>query len=410
MWSKMMNAYKTERQSSQKEIENQKQDRLTMSLKQRQQNDMMGWKINRDIVMDVYTNPEKWGDVNPGESFPLWQDQISLFEKEWNQFYEKLNAAYGVPLKGRPAVDEATRHNPEKYKDVLAAHETYVAQIAAGRRPANPEAVKGNPPKAPKPLPKWQDIVRIDPITGKPTPELPEPWKKMSADKFKNYAEDGEMSHFFSGKSTTPTAEATLGGKSDLEQEYEMGLIVDAMVKGVASSKNSQKEMVQSFIEKLKELGIETKDFDISNRAQYAQVQKQLKDLKKGAMDEAYQYTEQLENQDKKNPTYVARREQLKAQKKARLSAEAQTATTEISDTFQISQMSPAVQQRLVLSALEKDEGASVYLTETNAINIDQLMREQKSTNKIISESHQQMASSMDKQREFLPQITECRF
>ena len=72
--------------------------------------------------------------------------------------------------------------------------------------------------------------------------------------------------------------------------------------------------------------------------------------------------------------------------------------------------MSPAVQQRLILAALEKDEGASVYLTETNAINIDQLMREQKSTNKIISESHQQMASSLEKQREFLPQMAECQF
>ena len=61
-----------------------------MSLKERQAQADMSWSLNRDIMLDVYQNPEKWGEVNKGESFPLWQDQITLFEKQWNQFYEKL--------------------------------------------------------------------------------------------------------------------------------------------------------------------------------------------------------------------------------------------------------------------------------------------------------------------------------
>ena len=72
--------------------------------------------------------------------------------------------------------------------------------------------------------------------------------------------------------------------------------------------------------------------------------------------------------------------------------------------------MSPTVQQRLVLSALEKDEKATVYLTETNAINIDQLMRERRSTDKIMAESYQKLDSSLEKQREALPKMGECSF
>ena len=173
---------------------------------------------------------------------------------------------------------------------------------------------------------------------------------------------------------------------------------------------DTQKKIAQPFAEKLAKLGIDTTNFDISDRTQYSRIQKELKELKKKAIKEAYAYTERLENQDKTNPSYVARRNQLKTQKQARLSAEAKAATAGISDTFQISQMSPVMQQRLTLSALEKDEGASVYLTQTNALNIDQLMREQKSTDKIIAESYQQVEAAMEKQQGAMPQMAECHF
>jgi hypothetical protein len=340
--------------------------------------------------------------VNKGEAFPLWKDQIALFEKQWNQFYENLNAAYGEPLKGRPAVDEETRHNAQKYNEVLAAHKVYVAQISKGKKPLNPAIDRENPPKAPKGLPRWQDIVRLDPLTGKASPELPEPWKQMSNSKSQNNSENGEMSQFF--------ASGNSQNKSDLESEYEMMLAVDSMEKGVAGSSNTQQKMVQSFVDKITPLGIKTENFDISDRAQYLDVQKQLKELKKAAMKEAYQYVEKLEQQDRESPELVVKRKQLMAQKQARLSPEAQTAVSNMEGIVQISQMSPTVQQRLVLSALEKDENASVHLTQTNALNIDQLMREQKSTNKIIAESQKQIKTSMEKQREMLPQMSKCQF
>ena len=129
----------------------------------------------------------------------------------------------------------------------------------------------------------------------------------------------------------------------------------------------------------------------------------------KDAIEKAYKYVERLEKQDKNSPELVAKREQLQAQKRARLSAEAQAALG-ADGVIQMSQMSPSVQQRLVLSALEKDSGASVHLTQTNAVNVDQLMREQRSTDKIIAESYQQVSSVMEKQRTDMPQIGECHF
>ena len=409
VWDKAVKTYEERRQKKQNKLNDPKIDKLTLSLQERLEEQSMGWTISRDILVDIYKNPENWGAVTKDGAFPLWQDQISLFEKKWNEFYETLNSAYGVSSKGRPAVDEETRHNAQKYDEVVTAHKAYVNQISQGKKAVKNPIVNQKPPKAPTPLPKWEDIVRVDEITGKPIPELPEPWKQMSENGFKNYAEGGEMATFFDGKSLTPASNAGVKHESDLEDEYNMRLVVDSLEQGALGGKDAQQKMVQPFVEQLKELGIEVQDFDISNRAQYAELQKQLNELKGEAMEEAYKYVARLEEQDAKNPDYVARRKKLNDKKTARLSPEAQQAVG-TSDIIQMSQMSPAVQQRLVLAALEKDEKATVYLTETNAINIDQLMRERRSTAKIIAESHEKLNSALEKQREMLPGKGECSF
>ena len=411
VWNKALSVYEQKRLVKQNKQNDPNIDKLTLSLRDRLDNESTGWTISRDILMDLYENPERWGAVNKEGAFPLWQDQISLFDKKWNQFYEELNASYGAPLKGRPAVDEETRHNVQKYDKVLAAHKAYVAQISAGKGKNTAKVATQNPPRAPKGLPRWQDIARIDPMTGKVTPEMPAPWKEMSSEKFKDYSDGGEMASFFEGKSLTPTDMAKADWKSALEQEYELNLAVDSIENGIKMGLNSQKEMIQPFIERLKENGVVVNDdFDISDRNQYMDVQKQLIDLKKKAMEDAYKYVERLEQQDKTHPKYAEKRKKLMTQKQARLSSEAQRAGADISDAIQVGQMSPIVQQKMTLAALEKDEKGSVYLTETNAINVDQLMRERKSTDKIIKESYQQVSAALEKQNGSLPQIEKCEF
>lgn len=410
VWGKMMDTYAQRRQSSDEKQQANKTDGLKKTLKERYAESNTAWSIGRDIMMDVYSNPENWGSVKSGESFPLWKDQEVLFEQQWDQFYEKLNASYGAPLKGRPAVDEETRHNAQKYDTVLAAHKAYVAKISAGKDKNKTAIASANPPRAPKPLPKWQDIVKVDPLSRQVIPEMPEPWKQMAENNFENYSGSGEMGVFFNGKTLQPTAQATAGGKSELETEYEMNLALDSLDKGALGTAEQQNKMVKPFVQKLSKVGIQMPDFDISNRAQYLSVQKQLKEMKKQAIIEAYQYVDLLEKQDKEEPELVAKRSKLQAAKQARLSAEAQNETKGLGDVIQIQQMSPVSQQRLVLSALEKDEYATVFLTETNAINVDQMMREQEATDKIIQESFQQVADSMDKQRETIPEIRKCQF
>ena len=101
-------------------------------------------------------------------------------------------------------------------------------------------------------------------------------------------------------------------------------------------------------------------------------------------------------------------RQDRQAKKQAKLSEKAQQALEESDAIVQISQMSPVMQQKFVIAALEKDENALVYITETNAIDIDQMIRERQETNKIIAESHKQMETAYDKQVKNMPEITSC--
>ena len=403
-WNKMMNAYEQQRQGAEEKLDDKNQMFSTSS--QDREKDLVGWNVGRSIMMDVYKNPEKWGELKSDASFPLWRDQIFLYEKQWNQFYENLNNAYGVPKTGRPNVAEDVRYNPQKYGQVLAAHRAYVSQISKGKKVAS-SVQNAQPPKAPDPLPKWQDIVRAD-SKGRVYPEMPEPWKEMSKNEFKNYSPNGEMAEFFEGKSLRPTEAAQAGAESDLEKEYNIVLATDALQKGFAGAATSQNEMMQPVVKKLNKVGINTDGLDITDSRQYLDILKQLKALKKQSIAEAYSYIEKLEEQDKNNPELVERRKSQSQQQVNRVSKQAQSVGADIEGILQSGQTSPTTKQKLILHALEKDEDALVYLTETNAVDVDQLIRERRSTDKLIAESQQQYDYTLDQQEKAISSMSGC--
>lgn len=202
---------------------------------------------------------------------------------------------------------------------------------------------------------------------------------------------------------------AQTGGKtSDLEKEYTMRVALDSVEKGHVSVTGTTDKLQQEFIKKLADVGINIPDLNLSNKGQYLKVQKQLKEEKKKAMAGAEKYIALLEKQDAEHPELVQKRQELQNRKQARLSEKAQQALVQSDAIVQISQMSPVMQQKMVISALEKDKDALVRLTETNAMEVDQMIRERQATNKIISESQKQMEGIYQEQMANLPAITNC--
>ena len=161
------------------------------------------WQIGRDILIDVYQNQDKWGERKDKKapSFPLWEDQKYTFDKEWDAYYTKLNAYFGVPPVGRPVIGDE-KYDYAKAEEVEKAHKVYLAALVA-KNPAKGAllaAALKNPPTAPKPLPPKNEIV-IYMETQNPNnqvyPAMPEPWQVYAKDGFKDINPKGEMAKDF---------------------------------------------------------------------------------------------------------------------------------------------------------------------------------------------------------------------
>lgn len=400
-WGKMVDAYEQKRQTSSEEKGELSFGKSRKDLVDAKKKNML---ISRNIMMDVYKNPQKWEETNSGASFPLWGDQAVVFEKQWDDFYNKMNAAFGVPLSGRPQVDEKTRQDAQKYGTVLKAHQAYLSSLQSKKN----IAYKDLPPKAPAPLPKPSEIMYIDPETKQVYPEMPDVWKDEATRQAIIKANpNGELAQTFkSGNTDMPVQ--TGGKTSDLEKEYTMRVAFDSVEKGHVSVTGTTDKMQQEFIKKLSSVGIDMPNLNLANKGQYLKVQKQLKEEKKKAIASAEKYIALLEKQDAEHPELVKRRQDIQNRKQARLSEKAQQALAQSDAIVQISQMSPVMQQKMVISALEKDKDALVRLTETNAMDVDQMIRERQATNKIITESQKQMEGVYQEQIKNMPALTNC--
>ena len=142
------------------------------------------WQIGREILTDVYANQDSWGErkTQDAPSFPLWEDQKYLFDKEWNKKYEAINLYFGVPPQGRPLIGDE-RYDYAKADELEKAHNTYLALLAA-KNPVKaatlPNEMK-KVPVAPKPLPpKMEYLVYLESADPKKAiyPSLPEPWQE----------------------------------------------------------------------------------------------------------------------------------------------------------------------------------------------------------------------------------------
>ncbi len=216
------------------------------------------------------------------------------------------------------------------------------------------------------------------------------------------WGETSKGASFASWKDQTPTFE------KNMEQEYDMRLVMDSLDKGSFSVDKTTKEMQQDFAQRLSHVGVDAPDLDLSKKSQYLKIQKQLRDEKKKAIVEAQKYIALLEKQDAEHPELVKKRQDLLTQKRARMSDRAQQVLDQSDGIIQISQISPVVQQKLVVAALEKDKNALVYLTETNAMEVDQRIRERQAMDKIVKESQKQMETAYDQQLKNMPLITNC--
>ena len=164
------------------------------------------------------------------------------------------------------------------------------------------------------------------------------------------------------------------------------------------------KEMQERFVQQLASVGLEFPEFNASRSADIYQVQKALQELKEKYVNEAKEHIAKLDEQDAAYPRAVERRA-ARTQNKQKVLKQAQADFPEaFSDMTSLDQQTPQQRQQIVVTALEKDKEGSVFLTETNAIEIDQKIAEGKANQAMLQRVQDQMHSYMDRVKTSSPQ------
>ena len=140
----------------------------------------------------------------------------------------------------------------------------------------------------------------------------------------------------------------------------------------------------QDFVRKLEFVGLSFPDFNAARNQDIRQVKEALRDLKNQYLADAEAYIVKLDEQDAAYPEAVARREARSRNKKVVLKQVQELFPDEFAEMNHFDQRTPQDRQRVMITAMQKDKEGTVFLTETNALEIDQLIAERKSTENLI--------------------------
>lgn len=164
------------------------------------------------------------------------------------------------------------------------------------------------------------------------------------------------------------------------------------------------KQMQESFIQRAAKVGFTLQDFDASRTADINKARKGLKELKDQYIVEAKEYVVKLDEQDAAHPRAVEKRA-ARTRNKAQVLANVKEQFPEaFAEMERFDQQTPQQQQMVVIAALEKDANGTVYLTETNATEIDQRIGEAKANKALLQRFTDQAQKTMDEMQSKMPQ------
>ena len=163
-------------------------------------------------------------------------------------------------------------------------------------------------------------------------------------------------------------------------------------------------QMQDNFVKKLTAAGVDIPNFDAAKVSDVTKARKELKKLKEQYLAEAKEYVTKLDAQDAAHPRAVARRTARTKNKSKVLGKMKEQFPEAFEKMEQFDQQTPQQQQLAVIAALEKDGNGTVYLTETNALEVDQRMAESKASAAMLDKFKNQTEQMLEKARANVPQ------
>ncbi len=347
------------------------------------------WQIGNEILTDVYANQDKWGErkTEDSPSFPLWEDQKYIFDKEWNKKYEAINLYFGVPPQGRPAIGDE-KYDYAKAEKLEKAHAAYLAILMAKDpiKAATLPASMKKAPVAPKPLPpKMEHLVYLETSDPKKAiyPAIPEPWQEYEKDGFRDVNPKGEMAEDFSSAFNLTEEAKKASQKNRLI--HHAGLLQD-----VDGAKQYEKMVLDNatrklnlMLSKLSEY-IPVDNIDLLKSDDRKKALSQLQERHKALVGKAEEELSKISTEDDLllPKADLDRIEDLAALKEINPEAFAELNNELSNSLFE--------RDKILLKALKTDVEGRVFLNEVNAGDVDKMLKESKAMKAFIQENIQQ--------------------
>lgn len=349
------------------------------------------WQVARDVLMDVYQNQDAWGarpETEGSTTFPLWADQKYQLDKDWDDFYTKMNLAFGVPPQGRPVIGDE-KYDYKEAEAVQKAHEAYLALLVA-QSPVKGAALAAafqNPPMAPRPLPPKNEItvyLNADSPEAQVFPEMPAPWSRYAEEQFGDINPTGEMAEdFVSGLTLKPeAARQNHGNRLEAYQTYKEQADSSARLESLSLEQADRRiSGIKMRLSRL--LGLDLFSLDLVDPDVREAVLTNLKEMKRQYLDLA---DEEIKGQSREEA--IENRLNIKWE--------------EFEDFEKLRDLNPAAFDKLkqevppsvadrdkdLLKALRTDMEARVYLNEANAGEVDKMMKEEQARRAFLAEDH----------------------
>lgn len=367
----------------------------------------MYWSLGRNILNDVYQNPEKWGEVKKPNTavFPLWKDQKYLVDRSYDKKYNEINMFFGVPPNGRPLIGDS-KYDYKQHNEVVLAHTAYITALSAAkpeRALLMPEHMRQAPAAAPKPLPPAaESVIYLKNQDGTTAiyPETPAPWKQFADSGFSDYNPNGEMDNDFSGKSLELRPETV---QRVVETQNHNRLEVYQSLKKKLSASQKTEEIYQRQETANQKIMRATADkyaltpktnisgqIDLMNEKQLNAFKEQIKAKKNAYLDEAT--TALAENEAKglvvkTLPVEQAAKEKY-INKKMHGGMEKQALYQQVKEVISLT---PEEQARRMIHALRQDTEGDVLLTRVNTGNIEGQIKAAKAVQALQAETELQL-------------------
>lgn len=354
------------------------------------------WRLGRDVLIDVYQNPEKYGEVYDKENgFKRWKDQDYIYAEQVNNFLIDIAQMFGV----NGAIQGISRDN--SYEQNATAYQTFLARMKQTKPTvfARLGTEMLSFPKPPKPLPPANEIIKLtqESSQGLLFPSMPEPWSYYIKNKKVKRLPNGEMNEYYQPDSLQ--LRVSVGSKNldnrfavyqqkrtDVETTYELLRI----------QQEAQKDFGNQIASNLSVLGI-TAPF---NPNDLTSLRQELIKQKKSAIQKARALLKETAVYEVSNTSNKLNKfRSLTMTDKIKAIDELDKNSPEYSTALTLLNANQRQLDEQFINAMETDIEGTALLTDINAKDVDQLMKGALAQKALVETVYREQEKTLEKER-----------